>query len=117
MYWTAEINNDFSTAAIYYATTDDFINFSEPKVLYRDTVGILDANITKVNGGYNLIYRKNNSVWVVASHNATGPYTNAYLLAPDNVEGPFAFPLNDRSVYGIVWDYYGGSAGFGLITS
>lgn len=117
VYWTAEVNSDFSTAAIYYATTDDFINFSEPEVLFRDTMGILDANITEVDGVYHLVYRKNNSVWVVSSPNATGPYANPYQLSSDNVEGPFVFPLRDRSGHGLVWDYYGDSAGFGLLTS
>jgi len=33
------------------------------------------------------------------------------------VEGPFVFPLRDTTGYVIVFDYYGRSAGFGLMTS
>ncbi len=117
VYWTAEVNKNWSTAAIYYSVTKDFKNFSKPQILYKDSVGILDANIIKVGEIYNLLYRKNNSIWVVTSTNATGPYTNPYQLAPDNVEGPYAFPLRDKEGYGLIWDYYGGSAGFGLLTS
>ena len=117
VYWTAEINKVWNTASIYYSVTKNFKKFSKPQILYRDSVGILDANILKVDGIYNLIYRKDKSIWVVTSPNATGPYANPYQLTPDNVEGPYAFPLRDSTGYGMIWDYYGGSAGFGLMTS
>lgn len=116
MYWTTEINNEWKTASIYYATTKDFINFSEPKILYSDNDGILDANITKVNGVYKLGFRKN-GIWVVSSKNALGPYSDAYQLTKENVEGPYAFLLNNSEEYGITWDYYRGNNGFGLLTS
>ena len=116
VYWTGEVNNVWNTASIYYSITKDFKEFSKPQILFRDSVGILDANIIKIEGVYNLIYRKN-GIWVVTSRNATGPYTNPYQLSPENVEGPYAFPLRDTVGYGIVWDYYGGSTGFGLLTS
>lgn len=116
VHWTGEINNDWNTASIYYSTTDDFQHFSAPKILYKDDMGILDANITKINGKYHLVYRKN-GIWVATSDHAQGPYSNAYQLTTDNVEGPFVFPLNDNNGYGIVWDYFGNSAGFGLWTS
>lgn len=116
VHWTAEINNDWNTASIYYATTEDFKSFSEPKLLYKDDVGILDANITNVDGVYHMVYRKN-GIWVATSEHATGPYSNAYELTSDNVEGPFVFKLLDDSGYGIIWDYFGNSAGFGLWTS
>ena len=110
------MNGDWNTASIYYATTKDFKNFSETKLLYKDEVGILDANITKINGLYHLVYRKN-GIWVATSKNAQGPYGDAYQLTADNVEGPYVFPLNDNAGYGIVWDYFGNSAGFGLWTT
>lgn len=116
VYWTAELNNDWNTAAIYYATTTDFINFSEPLILFKDTVGILDANIIKVNDSYKLIYRKN-GIWIASSKNAIGPYSNKYQLTTENVEGPYAFHLLKNEGYGIVWDYFGRSQGFGLWTS
>jgi predicted GH43/DUF377 family glycosyl hydrolase len=117
VHWTAELNDDWDTASIYYATTHDFINFSAPKILYSlDGTGILDANIIKVNGEYHLIYR-NNGVWLATSKNAQGPYGNPYELCPENVEGPYAFPLNEGNGYGIVWDYFSKSLGFGLWTS
>lgn len=117
VHWTAELNNDWNTASIYYATTRDFVHFSQPKILFSlEGTGILDANIIKVDETYKLIYR-NNGVWVATSKNAQGPYENPYELSPENVEGPFAFPLNDGSGYGIVWDYFGKSLGYGLWTS
>lgn len=116
VHWTGEVNGDWNTASIYYATTKDFKNFSETKLLYKDEVGILDANITKINGLYHLVYRKN-GIWVATSKNAQGPYGDAYQLTADNVEGPYVFPLNDNAGYGIVWDYFGNSAGFGLWTT
>lgn len=117
VYWTAEVNNDWSTAAIYYVTTKDFHEFSKPEVLYREPgTGILDANLIKANGRYHLFYR-NNGVWMVSSKKAQGPYQNPSLVTKDNVEGPYVFPLNDQKGYGIVWDYFGGSRGFGLSIS
>ena len=117
VYWTAEINNDWSTAAIYYATTRNFKEFSAPQVLYREEKdGILDANLIKANWLYHLFYR-DNGVWVVTSEHAQGPYSNRRLVTNDNVEGPYVFPLNDGDGYGIVWDYFGGSRGFGLSIS
>lgn len=117
VHWTAELNDDWNTASIYYATTRDFINYSKPKVLYSlNGTGILDANIIKAGSTYNLIYR-NNGIWVATSANAQGPYTSPYELTSENVEGPFAFPFNGGGGYGIVWDYFGRSSGFGLWTS
>ncbi len=117
VFWTAELNNDWNTASIYYATTTDFVHYSKTEILYTlNGTGILDANILKVNGVYHLIYR-NNGIWVATSKSIRGPYTEPYLLTPENVEGPFAFPLNDGDGYGVVWDYFGRSAGFGLWTS
>lgn len=118
VYWTADIGGDFRTAAIYYATTKDFFNFSKPQVLYREADdGILDANIIKVDDTYHLFYRYQKHIWAVTSKCALGPYANCRQVTKDNVEGPYVFPLNDSSGYGIVWDYYGGSKGFGLATS
>lgn len=116
-YWTGEVNKQWSTASIYYATTTDFKTFSNPQILLKDTVGILDANMIFANGLYHLFYRKSNSIWVVTAPDALGPYSNAYKFSPENVEGPYVFPLRDTIGYGIVFDYYGGSAGFGLMTS
>jgi hypothetical protein len=117
VYWTAEVNKTWSSASIYYSTTKDFTHFSKPKILFKDTVGILDANLVFANGAYNLFYRKSNSIWVVTSADALGTYGNGYKFSNENVEGPFVFTLRDTSGYGIVFDYYGGSAGFGLMTS
>lgn len=117
-YWTADIGGDFTTAAIYYATTRDFREFSRPQVLYREKAdGILDANIIKVGDTYHLFYRHQKQIWAVTSKSALGPYGNRRLVTRANVEGPYVFPLNDGTSYAIVWDYYGGSKGFGLATS
>jgi xylan 1,4-beta-xylosidase len=116
VYWTGEVNNVWNSASIYYTTTKDFKTFSKSQILFKDNVGILDANIIKVDGVYNLIYRKT-GIWIATSKNATGLYTNPRQFSAENVEGPYVFPLRDTTGYGIVWDYYGGSAGFGLLTS
>jgi hypothetical protein len=116
-YWTGEVSNNWNTAAIYYATTKDFKTFSKPTVLYREpSIGILDADIVFDQGVYHLIYRFKGT-WEVTSTNALGPYGNARQISPENVEGPYVFPLNDHTGWGIVWDYYGGSQGWGLFTS
>jgi|GEM_PF-5747552 len=118
VYWTAEVNNDWKTAAIYYATTKDFKKWSKPAVLYASSDdGILDANLIKVGDTWHLLYRYAKGIWEVTSKLILGPYSNPHRVGNENVEGPFAFPLNDESGYGLVWDYYYGSCGFGLITT
>ncbi len=116
VHWTAEVNDNWDTAAIYYSTTKDFVHFDPPRILHRDDEGILDANIIKVDDTYHLLYRKN-GIWVATSRQAQGPYTGPYQLTSENVEGPFAYPFNAGKSYGVVWDYFGQSAGFGLWTS
>ena len=48
---------------------------------------------------------------------ALGPYSNPQKFSDENVEGPFVFPLRDSAGYGMVFDYYRGDAGFGLMTT
>lgn len=117
VYWTSDLNKDFSTASIYYATTKDFKTFSKPAILYSTPgTGILDATLVNDKGLYRLIYRCN-GIWQVTSKNALGPYTNLEQVSDENVEGPYVFPLNSGKGWGIVWDYYKGSQGFGLFTT
>lgn len=121
-YWTAEVNNDWNTASIYYATTKDFQTWSEAKPLYQqfengNQVGILDANITKVNGQYVMLFRYNDAIHKAVATSCTGPYTYVSEVNNENVEGPFMWALNDGSGYAYMFDYFGGSAGFGLLTT
>lgn len=118
IYWTGELNEDWTTASIYYVITRDFQTFSDPAILFSiPGEGILDANIIRVDSTYHLLYRHNQQIWQVTATSALGPYTTPSIVCPENVEGPFAFPLIDGSGYGFVCDYYGRSSGFGLFTS
>lgn len=115
VYWTAEIDNQWEHAAIYFATTKDFLTWSETDKLYgENNDGILDANISYIDGKYVMLYRYEQSIWKITSDNAIGPYSNREKLVNENVEGPWLFPLIDGG-YGLVFDYYGGSAGFGML--
>lgn len=119
-YWTGSVNNDWGTACIRYATTKDFIKFSEPKILVKeDRGGILDANIIYADGKYHMVYRFFGT-WMRTSDHALGPYENARIISKEDTEGPFIFPLNKKDAekfdakYGICWDYFGNSAGYGV---
>ena len=124
VYWTGEQNHDWSTAAIWCARTKDFKMFSAPQLLYRDRSGdgVLDANITKAQGKYRLIFRRR-GIWMAESDSAAGPYANIRKICDDNVEGPFLWKLGVRSEelgveeWALMFDYYGGSKGFGVMTT
>lgn len=116
VYWTSAIG-DFQTASIYFATTKDFRAFSSPQVMLSDpTAAIMDATVAFDGANYHMFYRSNGLRHATAMH-ATGPYGHAELLAEDDVEGPFVFRLNDSSGWGMVWDYFEGNAGYGLLRS
>ena len=115
LYWTSDINGDWdNTASIYCFTTKDFKTFTQPEVMFRDGP-VLDANIIYHDGKYHLTYRRD-GIWKVESSKLRGPYSAPVKVAEDNVEGPFVFPLHSGS-FGMVWDYFGKSAGYGLMVS
>ena len=119
VYWTAEQNNDWDTAAIWYATTRDFRKWSEPKVLYRAQGGILDANIVKIDGIWNLVFRGTvdgkKGIHLAVSRSALGPYEYSHRITAHNMEGPFLFEnRTDKGTYALMMDDYGRSAGFEL---
>lgn len=115
-YWTSATGR-FETASIYYATTRDFRTFSAPKLLLSDPkAAIMDASIVYDGARYHMFYRSNGIRHATATH-ALGPYESPELVANDDAEGPFVFRLIDGSGWGMVWDYYAGNAGFGLLRS
>lgn len=116
VYWTSATGS-FDTACIYYATTRDFRAFSKPQVLLRDPrAAIMDANIVHDGTLYHMFYRSNGVRHATSTH-ALGPYENSVLVATDDAEGPFAFKLVDGSGWGMIFDYYAGNAGYGLLRS
>ncbi len=117
-YWTAEIGDDWNTASIYCSTTPDLINWSPSRILFQmPNSGILDANITKMDDRYVMLFRHQSQIHLATANQAVGPYSYQGMVNDENVEGPFVFPLIDGSGWGYVFDYFGESAGFGFLTT
>jgi predicted GH43/DUF377 family glycosyl hydrolase len=118
VFWTAEVNHDWNTACIWYATSRDLKQFSEPKVLMREKGGCLDADIINCKGKWYMVYRYN-GIWIRSADKALGPYENPVKALDLDVEGPFLFPVNGQDdKLAMVFDYFGGNQGrWGLATS
>ena len=86
---------------------------------YRAQGGILDANIVKIDGIWNLVFRGTvdgkKGIHLAVSRSALGPYEYSHRITAHNMEGPFLFEnRTDRGTYALMMDDYGRSAGFEL---
>lgn len=118
VYWTTSQNGKWSTAGIWYSTSTDLKSFSPPKMLMKEgRDGCLDADIICSNGKWYMVYRYT-GLWMRTSSSAFGPYLNPVKISDLNVEGPFLFPINGSTQWGLIFDYFGGNQGkWGLQTS
>lgn len=106
-------------------TTPDFQTWSEPKTFFQKSVGgqnipIMDASIFQADGKWQMVYRCDDQIWqVTSSGGELGPYTiHDQPILKIGGEGPFAYPLNGKNQWNLVWDYFGGNQGkWGLATS
>lgn len=115
VFWTSSIGT-WESASIYYATTKDFKSFSAPALLFSRDGPVMDATLTYDGLRWHLFYRTDFIRQSTAAH-ALGPYGNEALVTLDNGEGPFVFARNDGAGWELLWDYYNGNQGFGLMST
>jgi len=115
-YWTSSLGKDSTSWSIYYATTMDFKNFSEPSILFKSDAIILDANIVKCKNRYYMFYRYKKQIWRREADELTGNYINPLLILDANVEGPYVYKVSDNK-WNLVFDYYTRSGYYGMAES
>lgn len=109
VYWSNYLAN--WDEAIYYAYTDDFVNFDEPKVLYKATEGAaIDGDIVEHNGTYYLFYKdeSNATVGYVTSDSLTGTYSNFTdcTMTDQSVEGNSMYNIAGTDTWILMLDEY-----------
>lgn len=109
--------NDYGDKAIYYSRTSDFVNFSEPALLYRkEDSGVIDSAMYEEDGKYYLFVKSegnpSNVILLVGEH-ATGPFTKVEgfeesmaLKEPWAYEAPTAVKTAEGK-WCLFLDYYG----------
>lgn len=115
-YWTSSLGKDSTTWSIYYATTKDFKNFSQPVILFKSDAIILDANIVESYGRYYMFYRYKNQIWRREASELIGNYINPNLIIDANVEGPYVYKVADNK-WNMFFDYYTKSGYYGMVES
>lgn len=83
-YWTSSLGKDSTNWSIYYATTKDFKNYSEPAILFKSDAINLDANIMRYNNRYYMYYRYKKQIWRREASELTGNYINPLLIIDAN---------------------------------
>lgn len=109
VYWSNYLAN--WDEAIYYSYTDDFVNFDEPKVLYKATQGAaIDGDIVEHNGTYYLFYKdeSNATVGYVTADSLTGTYSNFTdcTMTDQSVEGNSMYNIAGTNTWILMLDEY-----------
>lgn len=109
VYWSNYLGN--WDEAIYYSYTDDFINFDDPKVLYKASQGAaIDGDIVEYNGKYYLFYKDENNATVgyVTSDSLTGTYSNFTdcTMTDQAVEGNSMYNIAGTDTWILMLDEY-----------
>jgi hypothetical protein len=110
------LGKDSTTWSIYYATTKDFKNFSQPVILFKSDAIILDANIVESYGRYYMFYRYKKQIWRREASELIGNYINPNLIIDANVEGPYVYKVADNK-WNMFFDYYTKSGYYGMVES
>lgn len=113
VFWASTISdNNFAKQNIYYATTTDFYDFSEPEVWIQEDGAVIDTTVVKAADGYYYRYTKNEAgstntygtptKHVYCERSASLLSTNWELVYKDSlecgnikIEGPCIYKLND----------------------
>lgn len=107
----------YKEKAIYYSRTRDFVNFTEPQLLYRkEDSGVIDSAMYEENGRYYLFVKseKNPETMILLqSEHATGPFERVEafdesmsVLEAGLYEAPTAVKTEDGK-WCLFLDYYG----------
>lgn len=127
VYWaTISPLNGIDKGRIYYATTTDFVIFSEPK-MYIDRLGekeIIDTQIIKVEGGNYKYYRasRDGQITFEGSDSILGSWVtignlSGLGLTGSDVEGPIMYKFNGENKWGVMVDQYATGRGYLPLTT
>lgn len=118
IHWSSSQKGDgYRKKRIYYSRTDDFENFTKPKILFeKDDSGVIDSAIYEEDGMYYLFLKSEDSpanIILLRSSRIEGPYERmeAFDLAMEQLESgvyeaPTAVQLEDGQ-WCLFLDYYG----------
>ena len=113
VFWASTISdNNFAKQNLYYATTTDFYDFSEPEVWIQEDGAVIDTTVVKAADGYYYRYTKNEAgstntygtptKHVYCERSASLLSTKWELVYKDSlecgnikIEGPCIYKLND----------------------
>ncbi len=116
-------SDGYSSKAIWYSRTKDFVNFTEPEMMHKVPTGhVIDSAIYE-DGGKFYLFIKASGIELAVSDCVTGPYTKMTAfdeaMARENVRGPYEAPTAvklDDGRWCLFVDFYGVSgAGQGYI--
>lgn len=117
VFWTAG-KTGWDSTHFYYMTTPDFQNWSAPQTFFQHledgkNVPIMDGSVFEANRKFHLLYRMNDVIrQVTSSGGAMGPFdTDDHVALNIGGEGPFAYQLNGKNEWNMVFDYFGNNVG------
>lgn len=121
IYWSSSDLTNNGKKSVYYATTQDFVTFSEPEV-FVDGSGeftVIDTTMVKGDDGryYRFTKREDNiSVYMEAADSLDGPYTkiDSNIESILGVEGPAIFKMIDGRYCLMLDGYTGDNYGVGF---
>ncbi len=114
VFWASSVSDDgYAQFRIYYATTKDFITFSEPELWIDESWSTIDTTVIKV-GDYYYRYTKNEStttntngtptkrIYCERSKSLLGEWelvnNNSMIITGTQIEGPTIFRFNSEDV-------------------
>lgn len=118
LHWSSShSSNSFGPKAIYCSRTQDFIQYTKPKLLYRKSDGpVIDSAMYEEDGRYYMFLKSEGNphrIIMVASDHASGPFqrvkafdTCMQQIEEGMYEAPTAIRLNDGR-WCLFLDYYG----------
>ena len=121
IYWSSSDLTSSGKKSVYYATTRDFITFSEPKVFVDGTKNstVIDTSVVKGDDGNYYRFTKReatNSVFMEVSDSVLGEYTEvgSNITSITGVEGPAIFKMIDGRFCLMLDGYTGANSGIGF---
>ncbi len=119
VFWASRVAKDnFAKQRMYYATTKNFLEFSEPQIWIDYPYDVIDATVIKEGDTYYRFIKYGEKVCVVMekSESLLGEWTRVeapQVEAQPGVEGPTCFKLHEEDVvdgkqYALLLDNFGG---------
>lgn len=121
IYWASSELTNSGRKSVFYATTRDFVTFSEPKVFVDGNKNstVIDTSMVKGDDGryYRFTKREStNSVFMEVSDSVLGEYTevDSNITSITGVEGPAIFKMIDGRYCLMLDGYTGANSGIGF---